>query len=158
MKIKFTLLLLFFVLIINAQFKEFKFGKISEQELNLTQVPFEKNADAVILSEEGKMDLTPSNYYLTVKRRIKILTEKGVEEANIQLSYYSKSKNETIGSIKGNTINTVNGETIVSPIDDKEIFDVKVNDLYSAKRFTFPNVKVGSIIEYTYQKSSEHNF
>ena len=158
MKLKITLLFLFIALYTNAQSKDLKFGKISEQEINLTQVPFEKNADAVILSEEGKMDLTSSNYYLTVKRRIKILTDKGLDEANIQLNYYSKNRNESISGIKGGTINIVNGVEQMTPIDEKEIFDVSLNELYAAKRFTFPNVKVGSIIEYTYIKSSEYNF
>ena len=45
MKLKITLLFLFIVLYTNAQSKDLKFGKISEQEINLTQVPFEKNAD-----------------------------------------------------------------------------------------------------------------
>lgn len=158
MKIKITLLFLLFTFYINAQSKDLKLGKISEQEIKLTQVHFEKNADAVILSEEGKMDLTGANYYLTVKRRIKILTEKGVEEANVQLNYYSKNKQESIIGIKGSTINIVNGVEQITPIDEKEIFEVSLNELYSAKRFTFPNVKVGSIIEYTYVKGSEHNF
>ncbi|WP_413533940.1 DUF3857 domain-containing protein [Empedobacter brevis] len=158
MKLKITLLFLLIAFYTNAQSKDLKFGKVSEQEFNLTQVPFEKDADAVILLEEGKMDLTHSNYYLTVKRRIKILTEKGVDKANIQLSYYSKSKNESITGIKGSTINIVNGKEQITPVDDKEIFDISLNELYSAKRFTFPNVKVGSIIEYSYVKRSEHNF
>lgn len=158
MKLKITLLFLLFALYTNAQTKDFKLGKVSEQEVKLNQVPFEKDADAVILFEEGKMELTPANYYLTVKRRIKILTEKGIDEANIQLSYYSKNKREAISGIKGSTINIVNGTEQISAIDEKEIFEVSINELYSAKKFTFPNVKVGSIIEYTYRKSSEHNF
>ncbi|MFV0227767.1 DUF3857 domain-containing protein [Empedobacter falsenii] len=158
MKIIFTLFFLLLTIFSNAQNKEFKLGKISQQEIAFNQVPFEKDADAVILSEEGKMDLIQSNYYLTVKRRIKILTEKGVDQANIQLNYYSKNKQESITGIKGNTINISNGVEQVIPIDEKEIFDISLNELYSAKRFTFPNVKVGSIIEYTYVKGSEHNF
>ncbi|CAM3285994.1 DUF3857 domain-containing protein [Empedobacter stercoris] len=158
MKIIFTLFFLLLTIFSNAQNKEFKLGKISQQEIAFNQVPFEKDADAVILSEEGKMDLIQSNYYLTVKRRIKILTEKGIDQANIQLNYYSKNKQESITGIKGNTINIFNGIEQVIPIDEKEIFDISLNELYSAKRFTFPNVKVGSIIEYTYVKGSEHNF
>lgn len=158
MKIIFTLFFLLLTIFSNAQNKEFKLGKISQQEIAFNQAPFEKDADAVILSEEGKMDLIQSNYYLTVKRRIKILTEKGVDQANIQLNYYSKNKQESITGIKGNTINILNGIEQVIPIDEKEIFDISLNELYSAKRFTFPNVKVGSIIEYTYVKGSEHNF
>lgn len=158
MKIIFTLFFLLLTIFSNAQNKEFKLGKISQQEIAFNQVPFEKDADAVILSEEGKMDLIQSNYYLTVKRRIKILTEKGIDQANIQLNYYSKNKQESITGIKGNTINISDGIEQVIPIDEKEIFDISLNELYSAKRFTFPNVKVGSIIEYTYVKGSEHNF
>ncbi|MFV0147163.1 DUF3857 domain-containing protein [Empedobacter falsenii] len=158
MKIIFTLFFLLLTIFSNAQNKEFKLGKISQQEIAFNQAPFEKDADAVILSEEGKMDLIQSNYYLTVKRRIKILTEKGVDQSNIQLNYYSKNKQESITGIKGNTINISNGIEQVIPIDEKEIFDISLNELYAAKRFTFPNVKVGSIIEYTYVKGSEHNF
>ena len=76
MKFKLTLLFALTTFLSFGQTKDFKFGKVSEQEINLKEVSFEKDADAVILSEEGKIDLTPSNYYLTVKRRIKILTEK----------------------------------------------------------------------------------
>lgn len=158
MKFKLTLLFALTTFLSFGQTKDFKFGKVSEQEINLKEVSFEKDADAVILSEEGKIDLTPSNYYLTVKRRIKILTEKGIDEANIELSYYSKNKNESVSSIKANTINIENGQPVISAITDKDIFDVQVNELYSAKRFALPNVKVGSIIEYSYTKSSEHNF
>ena len=158
MKLKSTLLLLILSGISFAQTRDFKLGKVTEQEKNIKEVFYDKNANAVILSEEGKMNLSSTNYYLTVKRRIKILTEKGKEEANIQLSYYSENKNESISGIKGNTINVVNGKEEITPIDEKEIFDVSINQLYNAKRFTFSNVQVGSIIEYTYTKSSEYNF
>lgn len=158
MKFKLTLLLVLTTFLSFGQIKDFKFGKVSEQEINLKEVSFEKDANAVILSEEGKIDLTPSNYYLTVKRRIKILTEKGINEANIELDYYSKSKNESVSNIKANTINIENGQPVISSITDKDVFDVQINELYSSKRFALPNVKVGSIIEYSYTKNSQHNF
>lgn len=158
MKLKSTLLLIILASISFAQTRDFKLGKVSEQELNIKEVSYDKNANAVILSEEGKMNLTSSNYYLTVKRRIKILTEKGIDEANIELGYYKENRNESISGIKGNTINVVDGKEVITPIDEKEIFDVSINQLYNAKRFTFSNVKVGSIIEYTYTKSSSYNF
>ncbi|WP_313374464.1 DUF3857 domain-containing protein [Chishuiella sp.] len=153
-----TFLLFFTSLLVYSQNNDFKYGKPSENNLNYTSVPFDKNADAVILYEQGIMDLLPANYRLEVKRRIKILTEEGVKNANIRLSYYSKNKNEYISGIKGNTINNVNGEVVVTPIDSKEVFDTNINELYSAKVFTFPNVKVGSIIEYVYVKNSQLNF
>lgn len=54
MKIIFTLFFLLLTIFSNAQNKEFKLGKISQQEIAFNQVQFEKDADAVILSEEGK--------------------------------------------------------------------------------------------------------
>lgn len=158
MKLKSTLLLVILSSISFAQTRDFKLGKVTEQEKNIKEVSYDKNANAVILSEEGKMNLSSSNYYLTVKRRIKILKQEGIEEANVELRYYSKNKSEAISGIKGNTINVVNGKEEVTPIDEKEIFDVSINELYNTKRFAFSNVKVGSIIEYTYTKSSEFNF
>lgn len=158
MKLKSTLLLVILSSISFAQTRDFKLGKVTEEEKNIKEVSYDKNANAVILSEEGKMNLSSSNYYLTVKRRIKILKQEGIEEANVELRYYSENKSESISGIKGNTINVVNGKEEVTPIDEKEIFDVSINELYNSKRFAFSNVKVGSIIEYTYTKSSEFNF
>lgn len=158
MKSTITIFLLLISTLSFSQKNDFKFGKPSEDNISLISVPFDKNADAVILYEEGTMDLLPANYRLEVKRRIKILTEEGVKQSIIKLNYYSKNKDESISGIKGNTINNVNGEMVITPIDSKEVFDVNINELYSAKTFTFPNVKVGSIIEYTYVKNSQHNF
>lgn len=54
MKFKLTLLLVLTTFLSFGQTKDFKFGKVSEQEINLKEVSFEKDANAVILSEEGK--------------------------------------------------------------------------------------------------------
>ena len=84
---KILLLLFIFTFTLSfAQNKDFKFGKVSDNEIKLTEVPFEKSANAVILYEEGKLDLSPSNYYLTVKRRIKILNEKGMNPNILRVS------------------------------------------------------------------------
>lgn len=127
------------------------FPKLTDQKLNMTVVDFEKDADAVVLDEEGFMEITHGGYDLFVKKRIKILTEKGIDNANIELTYYSKNNHESISQIKGQTINIENGQYVSDAIDPKEIFEVNINNYYSAKRFALPNVKVGSIIEYQYK-------
>ena len=139
---------------VNAQKSLGGFPKFTESQLTLTEVPFEENADAVILHEEGFMHVVGGSYQLTVKRRIKILTEKGINQANISLLYYSKNKIEKIGGVKGQTINLVNGAYVSTPLDSKDVFDVNVNELRSQTRFALPNVKVGSIIEYEYNLTS----
>lgn len=132
------------------------FPKFTQEQLNLNEVPFEKNADAVILSEEGFMSVINGSYQLNVKRRIKILTEKGIDQANISLIYYSKNKAERIGNVKGQTINFENGVYVSTPLDSKEVFDVNLNALRNQTRFALPNVKVGSIIEYEYNLTSSN--
>ncbi len=126
-----------------------KWGDVSQAEIDYKEVSFEKDAGAVIVYEEGKAVISGS-IQTHVYRRIKILNERGIEAANQQLIYYSHKAIEDIKNIKAQTINIENGKTITYPVDKNSIFDVTVNEYYNAKKFTFPNVKVGSIIEFEY--------
>ena len=131
------------------------FEKITENQLQTSSVSFDKDASAVILYEEGYLDVTGAGHQLTVKRRIKILDEKAIDEANINLPYYSKEGYSSIKNVKAQSINLVNGTYVNSVLADKDIYDVDVNQYYKAVRFAIPNVKVGSIIEYQYTLSSK---
>ncbi|MBF0596443.1 DUF3857 domain-containing protein [Faecalibacter rhinopitheci] len=126
------------------------FPKLTEEKLTLNEVSFEKDADAVILDEEGFIEISNGGYIKTVKKRIKILTEKGINQANVELVYYAKNNHENISGIKAQTINLENGKYVSYPVDDKEIFYVNINEYYKAARFPLPNVKIGSILEYQY--------
>src|SRR5690606_7915333 len=85
-----------------------------------------------------------------IYKRIKILNERGIEAANQELVYYSENKKEAIQNIKAQTLNIENGQIKSYPVDKNSIFDVNINEAYSSKKFTFPNVKVGSILEFEY--------
>ncbi|BAX79597.1 DUF3857 and transglutaminase domain-containing protein [Labilibaculum antarcticum] len=154
--LRLVLLLIFSQLTIctlNAQ--KIRYGKISKDEFALEECSYEKDASAVILSRTCTVDLsyTAIRYFYHV--RIKILKEEGFDQANIKLSYYRKDQLENISGVKGQTINLSDrGKSEVSEISKKSIFDVDVNENYGEVRFTMPNVKVGSIIEYQYKTSS----
>ncbi|RLZ12272.1 DUF3857 domain-containing protein [Faecalibacter macacae] len=132
------------------------FPTLTAQQLELKSVSFEKDAQAVILDETGYMNVFRGGYQLTVKRRIKILDEKAFDYGNIELSYYAKNNTEKITRISAQTINNNSGEYVNSVVDSKDIFDVKNGDDYNVVRFAFPNVKVGSILEYQYTLSSQN--
>lgn len=149
--------LLFFG-ISQAQVDKSKWGSLNKEEINYKSVPFAKSAAAVILSEKGSMSIINGGYVLNVTRRIKILTQEGIDKANLELRYYAKEGIENIGAIKAQTLNEVNGKIEVTTVNSKEIFDVKQNELYNVKRLAFPNVKIGSVIEYQYQLNSKSNF
>jgi len=148
-------LIFLFVTVLNAQLNpNTKWGKVSQEEIDYKQVTFEKEAPAVVLYEEGKTTISGA-FRNSVYRRIKILDEKGIEFANQELPYYSFKNLEQFGNIKAQTINIENGKPVIHPVDKKDIFDVTVNEYYNSKKFTFPNVKVGSIIEFEYEMQDE---
>ena len=120
---------------------------ISAEELSMRSVPKAPNAPAIYLYRQvdrNDIDASESTY-----ERIKILTEEGRDNANIEIPYRKGSEN--IRAIHARTIRP--DGSIVN--FEGEIFDkslVKVNGTrYSAKTFTLPNVGVGSIIEYRYR-------
>lgn len=150
MKKSFILLLSFICFSAFAQFNtKPKWGKVSQAEIDFLQVPFEPEADAVILYEEGNTRIS-NTFETTIYRRIKILNERGISAANQVLEYYNYKGLEKISSLKAQTVNIENGETKIYPVDKRSIFDVKKNEYYNDFKFTFPNIKVGSIIEFEY--------
>jgi hypothetical protein len=132
------------------------FGKVEKSDLLMKQCDFDKNAEAVVLLEVGDVrcfDYAYSTYTEVIHRvRIKILKDKGLQNADIKIPYFSFEKTESIGNIEGQTYNLdASGNLQVTKLDKKAIFDKEVNKKISQKIFTFPEVKVGSIIEYTYK-------
>lgn len=61
-------------------------GKVTQEEVDYSQVSFAPEAGAVILYEEGKTRIENS-FETKVYRRIKILNEKGLEAANQEFRY-----------------------------------------------------------------------
>lgn len=149
------LLCFFFVYELGAQVNpKTKWGSVSDAEWQYNSVGFENEVGAVILFEEGVS--TISNAFSThIYRRIKILNEKGLEAANQEILLYSYKNLERIKSIKAQTINLENGSVQKYAVERNGFFDVNLNEYYTAKRFTFPNVKVGSIIEFEYTLEDE---
>lgn len=66
-----------------------KFGKVSDEELQMTAIPEDPEADAVVLFDVGDLRIREGSekYYLTVERhtRVKILTEKGKDYASVSI-------------------------------------------------------------------------
>lgn len=131
------------------------FGKIEKSELEITNCEFDEDAEAVVLSETGKfyLDLRSENAYSELERhvRIKILKDKGLENANIKIRYYSYKNEETIAGLVANTYNLDNsGSVVTTKLDKNLIYSKRINAKISEQSFTLPNVKVGSVIEYKY--------
>lgn len=133
-----------------------KWKKVKKAEKELIKTELDTSAVAVVLSDVGNFNFM--NNPITVQRhvRIKILKKSGLNYANIKIPYYKGDNIESISAIKAQTLNTLpNGKIEKIKVASKNIFDKKKDDVYNEIAFTFPDVKIGSIIEYKYKFSTK---
>ncbi|MEO1653535.1 MAG: DUF3857 domain-containing protein, partial [Bacteroidota bacterium] len=135
---------------------KYAWGKISEAEKNLDSCAFDPDAPAIVLYEKGILRITKFGGVRTkLHRRIKILNENGKDQADIVINLFAPEGFMPISGLKAHTINTdENGDTTLHQIEKKDFYYSRKSDQYLEVRFTFPNVEVGSIIEYSYNKYS----
>src|SRR4029077_13325287 len=124
------------------------FQPVNPEELKMTSEPLAPGAPAIILYRQGDRDdnrnTPPQDNYL----RVKILTEEGRRQANVELVFAKEYEN-----IVGLRARTIKRDGSIVDFDGK-VFDkliVKARGReYAAKTFTLPDVEVGGIIEYYY--------
>ncbi len=94
---------------------------------------------------------------ISISDFIKHLDEIGVTdiEEQMKLVKFSYSEEE-IDGLKAVTYNLENGKVEKTELDIKtNVYKEKINKSWKVKKFTFPNVKEGSIIEFEYKKTSD---
>ncbi|QCR24441.1 DUF3857 domain-containing protein [Pontibacter sp. SGAir0037] len=140
---------------VSAQDAGAKFGKIEEQELALKSFEADTSAEAVVLSDHAysHFNFTTGKTQLIFERhtRVKILKKSGYDWANVSIPLYqNNSSKEKVNSIKGFTYNLVDGKLTKDKLETKAVFEEQINEHWSSKKFTMPNVKEGSVVEYSY--------
>jgi hypothetical protein len=141
-----------------------KFGQISMGELLMTKCSRDTSAEAYVLFDKGNSVFVQSSsggfdIYFDRQCRIKILSENGYDYADISIPLYQENNiYERLESIEAYTYN-LNGTLIErTALDPKNIYDEKVSESYTKKKFALPKVKVGSVIEYKYRVSTPYVF
>lgn len=143
-----------------AQEISLKYGKINNSELTMSTYSNDTSAVAVILYEDGycSYDVVNSNFQLGFEfsKKIKILKQEGVDIATISIPYYTRSaeSREQITNLEAIAYNLENGKVVKSKLEKKYIFDEELGNRYRQIKFSIPNVKKGTVIEYKYKKSS----
>lgn len=124
-------------------------GKVSAEELSLTGIKEDPEADAVILFDRGEI-ITTSDFNMIFKRhrRIKILTEQGKEQADIKVYYWHDNH---VLDLEAQSFLPSGKKTKLA---GGAIFDQEAGD-YKIKTFAIPAVEVGSVIEYRYEIQSK---
>jgi len=159
MNIKILSIIFCFTFLVCKGQKKDDFGELSLAEKEFTSFKNDKEANAIVLYEQG-------NYYFEVIQnriqlvkkyhgKIKILNNKGFKYGDISIPYYhNKNSSEKVKDIKAITHNN-GAKTFLST---NNIFKNDLSERWSEKRFTFPKLTVGSILEYQYTIVSPYLF
>jgi len=122
------------------------FPPLSPEDLKMTSEPKAPGAPAIILYREVDRDDNGRTSHEDNYVRIKILTEEGREQANVEIEFF-----KTDGDVVNIHARTIRPDGSTADFDGKVFEKVieKTQGLkYLAKTFTLPEVQVGSIIEY----------
>jgi hypothetical protein len=136
------------------------FGEIPLQDLKMTTYDADSSASAVILSDYGHsyISINAANVDLRFERhvRIKILRKVGLHWADIQIPlYYNGSTEERISALKASSYNLESGRVVETKMSREGTAKEKVNKRFKLLTFTIPNVKEGSVVEFSYTMISD---
>ena len=140
-------------------------GKVTQHELTMTAYDKDTDAEAVVLYEIGNTSFhgnDNSGYfemYMEKRIKIKILKQAGIKYSEFEIPYYQEGyKLEEIKNLEAVTYNYEDGRLSKTELDKKNVFEEKINNNWSCKKFAMPNVKEGSIIEVSYTIVSPYLF
>ena len=138
-----------------------KMGKPTKEELEMTEYAPDPEAEAVILYSSTYLSYTPVANRLQLithyKKRIKILKEDGKDWGDVEISIYDAGTSRDIMSgLKGATYNMENGSVSKTKLNDDLKNEQRLNSYTIVKKFSMPNVRVGSVIEYEYDVKSDY--
>lgn len=158
--------IMFFLLVCFSTIKaqEIKLGKVSIAELQEKQHPKDTTAVAAVLYKKGRTFFTYDvkkgfimNHEFTY--RIKIYKKEGLSWANFEVPYYIGYENlsdEMLSFSDAVTYNLEGGAVVKTKLNSEGSFKTKVDENWKKATISLPNVKVGSIIEFSYLLKSEN--
>jgi hypothetical protein len=131
-----------------------QFQPPTQEELSMTADSKAPGAAAVYLYREETTD--DSLHYHSYYERIKILTEKGKEQATIRVPY--EHGTYKVSDIKGRTIHA-DGTIIPLTTKPTDLMDFKSSSMqFNQMVFTLPSAEVGSILEYRLEIRYDDNW
>ncbi|MEO8772843.1 MAG: transglutaminase domain-containing protein [Gelidibacter sp.] len=139
----------------NAQ--DYRFGKVSIDELKETAYPNDAEANAAILylNQKTYYDYSENAGFVQVTevfKRIKIYNKDGFDWATEEIQLRDNGlKTEIVSNLKAVTYTLENGKTVATKLKKDGMFDEKSNKYLKTSKFTMPNIKDGCVIEFEYK-------
>lgn len=141
-----------------------KFGKVTTADFNVNTGGLDSAAEAVVIADFGITSFegdSRGSFTLVFQhsKRIRIRKRGGFDAATISIPIYvSGTVAEKVDGLRAVTYNLEDGKLVETRLDDKSIFTDKITKHLLVKKFTFPALQEGSIIEYTYTQRSPYLF
>jgi Domain of Unknown Function with PDB structure (DUF3857)/Transglutaminase-like superfamily len=143
-----------------------KFGKVTPADFDIKSALIDSSTNAVVVADLGRSEfISNSNQHnfsltFTEKKRIKIINKNGFGIASVTIPLYVSNANkpEQLEQLKASTYNLENNEVVETKLDKASVYTEKGSKNWIYKKFTFPALKEGSIIEYSYQVNSDFFF
>jgi hypothetical protein len=167
-KFKSTLLFAFllFSLSVSAQKNKpkFKFGDVKAEDFEPKVYDIDSNASAIVLSDIGSsyFETDPRNGFSLIfneYKRIRIMNKNGFDAATIVIPIYDNgTTEENLEKLEAVTYNLEDGKVVATKLEKSSVFKDKYNEHLVFKKFSFSNIKEGSIIEYKYRLNSPFFF
>ncbi|UKT65341.1 DUF3857 domain-containing protein [Pedobacter mucosus] len=154
-----------YLLSLTAKAQNFNYGAITFEDIEFDNKVIDSNANAVVLKEfgttsiqvddaNGKIELVFEHHV-----KIKIFNKEGFKEANIIIpTYKDDNREETISELKASTFNYINGKFEETLMSSKSVFTENRSKYTRLTKFTLPNLREGSVIEYSYKLRSPNLF
>ena len=152
--------------VLMAQTPNVKFGSPTDEELTMASYAPDESAPAVFLYQSTRTwyDILTGKFkvYTEVKTRIKILKPEGKEYADVEIPYINndneKSMKEDITGLKAFAYNMENGKMVKTKMENSSVSRERVDKSHMVLKFSIPQVKEGTVVEYQYKKESGYYF
>ena len=152
MKKNLIILVFFISITVFSQNKSpYNYGKITQADVDLTVYEKDSTANAVFLYEYGKTSFHDTDRRVVIRTKyyakIKIFNKEGADHTTVKIPIYNNDKlSEKVTKVRAITHNGM----VKTGLAQQNIFTEKLSDNWSEVKFTMPNIKDNSIIEYEY--------
>ncbi|RKE91955.1 transglutaminase domain-containing protein [Ichthyenterobacterium magnum] len=140
--------------------QNYKFGKVSKEELQEQFNPLDSSANATYLYKYRKTHFEyqqGEGFYLIteIRERIKIYNQEGFDYATRTINTHkSGGVKEQIIGLKAYTYNLEQGKVEDTKLKNDGVFETELYKYTNQTKFTMPNLKQGSVIEYEFKIKS----
>lgn len=142
---------LLFAMMVGAQKYSAPFGELPDAEireaLNMKNYAAEPGTEALALYRSVNVQLSSDGTRLTYLYRTKIFNSNAFGKWSDQVI---NVRSEGITTIKGHSYNLVDGQVVKRSLDESNILKKKLNQSWDSYTIAMPNVREGSVIEYSY--------